>query len=90
MRSTTCDIVERVPLNSVQRNVLVSLRVNQELGVEVRRQSLVATTDSGDVAGSLTPPRLAAILACIEQGREYRAVILKIKGAFVEVEIRPR
>jgi hypothetical protein len=88
--STNCDIVERVPLNSVQKAVLHSLNVGDKLAVEVKGQSLVATTSGGEVAGSLTPPRLAALLACIESGREYLAVVLKLKGALVEVEIRPQ
>ena len=89
-RRTNCDIVESVALNSVQKDVLGSLLVGDELNVEVREESLVATTEEGDVAGSLTPPRLAALLECIDKGYEYKAAILKIRGAYVEVEIRPR
>ena len=88
-KPTTCDIVERVALNSVQRGVLGSLSVGDELNVEVRNESLVATTEQGGIAGSLTPPRLAALLECLDRGYEYKAVILQIKGAYVEVEIRP-
>lgn len=85
-----CDIVEQVPLNSVQGAVLPGLTVQDQLAVEVRDGALVAVTQANEVAGSLTPSSLARLLRCIEQGREYVAIILRIEGALVELEIRPK
>ena len=90
-RETGCDIVEQVPLNSVQADVLTELQTNQALVVELRDNALVAAVSAGgEVAGSLTPSSLAALIRCIEKGHEYSAVVTRISGALVEVEIRPR
>jgi hypothetical protein len=86
----SCDIVERVPLNSVQGDALEKIKVGDSLDVEVQSNSLVAKAESGVVVGSLTPSRLAAFLSCIAKGHEYCAIVVTLRGAFVEVEIRPR
>lgn len=90
-----CNIVERTPLNSPQAAVVSGLRQGDQLEVVLTGQSLVAmrpgtTGQPGQIAGSLTPRSLASLLECMSQGREYVAVVLQIRGAFCEVEVRPR
>lgn len=92
---TNCDIVEVVPLNSVQPNVVSQLRVDDILEVALVGASLVAMrpgagSQQGQIAGSLTPRSLADLLDCIGRGREYVAVVRQLRGGFCEVEIRPR
>ena len=84
-----CNIIERVPLNSPQAAVIAGLRVNQQLNVEQRGGSVVALAGT-TIAGSLTPRRLVDLIECMNQGREYVAVVVTIRGALCEVEIRPR
>lgn len=86
-----CNIVERVPLNSPQAAVVATLTQNQALNVELRGGSVVAVVSaSNNVAGSLTPRRLVELIDCMNQGQQYVAVVLTIRGALCEVEIRPR
>lgn len=84
-----CNIVERVPLNSPKAAVIARLKVSDELNVEQRGASVVALSGT-DIAGSLTPRRLDELIECMNQGRQYVAVVLTIRGALCEVEIRPR
>lgn len=93
--SSDCNIVERVPLNSVQASVLPQLQVGDDLEVAVVGTTLVAMWPGAggqpaQVAGSLTPRRLADLLECIQQGNDYVAAVLQIRGALVQVEIRRR
>jgi hypothetical protein len=65
------------------------LKVTQQLNVE-QRQGVVVALEGTNVAGSLTPRRLVELIDCMNQGRRYIAVVLTIRGALCEVEIRPR
>lgn len=86
-----CNIVERVPLNSPQAAVVATLTQSQELDVQLRGGSVVAVVSaSNSIAGSLTPRRLVELIDCINQGRQYVAVVMTVRGALCEVEIRPR
>ncbi len=86
-----CKIVERVILNSPNPTVLLKLRVGDELDVLLVGKVLVAQPKSGPpAAGALTPARLADLLDCMDKGRKYKAVVLKITGGRCDVEIRPR
>ena len=90
--SGDCNIVERTPLNSPKPNVLQQLKKGDVLDVQpsADKRSIVARKEEVGIAGSLTPRRLAELLECIEQGRKYKATVLELRGAFCEVEIRPR
>jgi hypothetical protein len=88
--SGDCNIIERVPLNSPQAAVVSTLKVNQQLNVALSGGAVVALDGSNNVAGSLTPRRLVDLIDCMNQGRQYVAVVLTIRGALCEVEIRPR
>jgi hypothetical protein len=87
--STDCNIVERVPLNSPQASVVSTLKPGDRLDVELRESVLVAVY-KGTVAGALTPQSLLDLIDCIGKGRHYVANVLQLRGAFCEVEIRPR
>jgi hypothetical protein len=86
--SDDCDIVEKVPLNSPKKAVLATLKVGQDLDVVLVNKSLVARDKAGHDAGSLTPRSLARLIACIEEGNEYLAAVVKVVGGACEVEIR--
>lgn len=90
--SGDCNIVERTPLNSPKSGILSQLKKGDVLDVQPSddKRSIVAVKPAVGVAGSLTPRRLADLLECIEQGRKYKATVVELKGAFCEVEIRPR
>ena len=88
--SGDCNIIERVPLNSVQGLALSFLATGQELEVVSQDARLLALAPNGEIAGSLTPKLLAPLLRCIDSGHVFKAVILKIDGALVELEIRPK
>jgi hypothetical protein len=63
-----CNLVENTNLNSPNRAVLTGLRVGDVLSIEFRPgppRQLVATTSSGDVAGSITSPSMPQIIQCI-------------------------
>ncbi len=66
------------------------LGVGDVLTVEQRDGSVVAVDGAGNVAGSLTPRQLVELIDCMNSGRHYNAVVLTIRGALYEVEIRPR
>lgn len=87
-----CNIVERTPLNSPKSRVLKEIKKGDVLDVRPSEdgRSIVAYDDRREVVGSLTPRRLADLLECIEKGRRYKATVVELKGAFCEVEIRPR
>lgn len=88
-----CAIVEQTVINSPVADVVRDLKVGAQLRVEARKQSahkiLVAVTKDDKVAGSLTPRRLAELLACIEQGNAYVAIVNSRSGGKCGVEIRP-
>lgn len=86
-----CNIVERTPLNSPKSGVLQHMKKGDVLDVRTSDdgRSIVAYKGT-QIAGSLTPRRLADLLECIEKGRKYKATVVELKGAFCEVEIRPK
>lgn len=87
-----CAIFERTRLNSPDKTVLATLRVNDVLKLELKdgRPVLLLAVDSrGRTAGSITSPKLPQIIACIRQGRAYEAEVQTLNGAICEVQIRP-
>lgn len=92
--ATTCDIVERTPLNSPVGAILKTLKVGSVLEVVLDtsggRTLLAVESMPGTRVGSLTPKSLAKLIECIEQGNHYIAVIDKVTGGMYEVEVRRR
>ena len=88
-----CDITEKTNLNSVDRNVLSTIRLGQILEVVFEigpPRRLVAQAPAG-IVGAITSPSMPQIIQCITQGNHaYVAEVLSIRGGICEVEIRPR
>lgn len=90
--SDECDIHERTRLNSPDRTVLATLRVEDVLRLRLENGPpvvLLALDSRGRPAGSITSSRLPQIIQCIRQGRTYQADVLALNGAICEVQIRP-
>lgn len=88
-----CNITEVTTLNSVNRNVVASLRPNDRLAVVFQAgppQRLVAQTQAGATAGSITSPSMLQIIQCIQAGHNYDAVVLSVRSAQCQVRIEPR
>jgi hypothetical protein len=91
-RNGDCNIVERTPLNSPKADVLKKLEKGDVLNVVLSddKRSVLAVKTGVGVAGSLTPRRLADLLECMERGQAYKATVADLRGAFCQVEIRPK
>ena len=77
-----CNITEVTTLNSVNRNVLAGLRPNDQLSVVFQGgppQRLVAQTQAGATAGSITSSSMLQIIQCIQAGHSYDAVVLSVR-----------
>jgi len=88
-----CNIMEVTTLNSVNRNVVAGLRPDDRLPVVFQPgppQRLVAQTQAGATAGSITSPSMLQIIQCIQAGHNYDAVVLSVRGAQCQVRIEPR
>jgi hypothetical protein len=87
-----CNIVEIVPLNSPQPAVVATLSVGGVLDVNLNKQGpnpVLEVLANGQRAGALTHRNHVRIIACIDAGRAYRAVVVSIRGGSVEVRIEP-
>lgn len=80
----------RTPLNSVDPKVLGVLSVGDELQIAERNGSVLAETDDGSIAGSITAPQLSNLLACIAGGYKYVAIVESIHGGTCIVQIKHR
>ena len=88
-----CSIVEKTFVNSPNRNVAGTVRVNDVLVVRFRPgppSVLEVVAQGGAVLGSLTPPSMPQLMACSRSGRSYAATVTSIQGGRVEVRIEPK
>ena len=91
---SSLDVV--TPLNSPNPAVSKNLKKGVVLTVAVQTSAnnvkvLVAEVSDGGVAGSLTPPSLLTIIACIEKGHHYGAMVLDdAAGGIVRIRIQPK
>lgn len=74
-------LVVDTTLNSPEPLVVKTLKKGDKLAVELGRSPqgrdfLLAKTLSGQVAGSLTPPRVLDIMNCLKSGHSYIAEVL--------------
>ena len=80
-------------LNSPVPEVVEKLKKSEVLQVTLSSigsvQILQAVTAAGEIAGSLTPPRLPQIDECIGRGFVYVGIVQEIDGGSVRIEIRP-
>ena len=86
-----CAITERTVLNSPNAAVVGTLSVGDVLDIVLEtqpRNRLVANTQQGQTAGSITSTRIVDIIECIQNGSSYEAEVLSINAGKVEVEIR--
>jgi hypothetical protein len=83
---------EETTLNSANPAVVKTLREGDILTLQAQtpRGPLVAFTANSQEVGSITSALLARILTCIEQGNEYVAEVIKVRGGQVNVEVRHR
>lgn len=87
----TCEtLILNTVLNSPNPEVVSGLDEGDALDIKVQGKSLIAVTQGGGIAGSITLPLMAKILECIRQGFEYVAIVKKIDGGRCDIEIRPR
>jgi len=87
-----CNVVEITNLNSVDRNVVAGLRPGDLLSVVFQPgppQRLVAQTQAGLTAGSITSQSMLQIIQCIQSGVSYTAEIISIRGAQCQIQIQP-
>lgn len=85
-----CNLIEMTLLNSPNRDVLVGLRSGDRLVVRFEQgppQRLLAEDNRGNVAGSITGPKMTQIIQCIRAGHEYNAEVLSVHGSQCRVRI---
>lgn len=83
-------LIFRTTLNSPDPTVVSNLKRRDVLQVSPKTSKgpIEATTDAGEVAGSITAGQMMRLLQCIDDGFEYVAVVLSISGG--RVEVRPK
>lgn len=87
--ATSCPILAfRTPLNSVDPKVLPKLSVGDELWVDERGGVVLAVTDDGEIAGSITSKELSHLLDCMAAGFGYVAIVESINGGTCIVAIK--
>ena len=85
-----CDITEDTTLNSPNRTVLTTLRDGDVLAIELQDGRRLLAKHGAQVAGSVTSASHARILQCMQQGRDYEAVVLSVQGGACRVRLRPK
>jgi hypothetical protein len=88
-----CNISEITRLNSVDRTVLATVRVNDSLSVEFEQgpPSRLVATSGGSTVGSITSGSMIQIIECMTDGAvEYEAIVLEIRGGLCRVQIQPK
>jgi len=85
-----CDIDEITVINSPDRSVLATLRVGDSLIVELLSgppRRLIVKSASGAVVGSITSASLPQLVKCSQNGVQYYAEVLGIRGAVCQVRV---
>ena len=84
------NIFQETTLASPVPEVLQRLIVNQILNLQMQppRGPLLAVTDQGETAGSITTTLLARLITCINDGHQYVAIVRAVNGGKCDVEIR--
>lgn len=89
-----CNIIETTTLNSPVAAVIATLRAGDLLAVVFQPgppQRLVAEQSPGVIAGSITSPSMLQIIQCIRnEGVEYQAEVISVKGAICQIRIQPK
>jgi hypothetical protein len=84
------DLRFHTSLNSPEPSVVAKLATKDVLRLEQRTEGgpLLAVTKSNKVAGSIAGGLLLRLLRCIESGHEFEAVVTKVTGGNVQLEVR--
>ena len=88
-----CNITEFTILSSPDPEVVNTLAKNDVLTIELEGRDperLVAKTNDGSVAGTITSEGMPDIAECIRKSFEYEADVLSVNGGRVEVMVRRR
>ena len=88
-----CDITERTILSSPDPDVVGRLGIGDVLTIELQTHDpvrLLAKTNDGGTAGTITSVRMPEIVKCIRAGFEYDAKVLSVDGGRVEVSVQRR
>jgi hypothetical protein len=93
--SDPCDIVLTTTLANVRASATADLDVNIELDVRLAdaqgRPTVVCTRRKGsDPIGTVLSRGTRNLIACLEQGNEYSAIITNFDYGLIEVRIRRR
>lgn len=86
-----CDIRVETTLNSPDPVVLRGLSEGDALTVVLASQPptrVVALTDSGQIAGSVTAPVLPRLIQCLQSGNSYVAHVLVVREGTCDVLIQ--
>ena len=85
------NIFEETTLASPVPEVLQRLQVGQILRLQLQqppRGPLLAVTDQGETAGSITTTSLTRLIICINDGHQFVALVRAVSGGKCDVEIR--
>jgi len=84
-------LYDRTILNSPVPDVLSKLKKGGVLSLTLSspKGPLLAVTDGGETAGSITSSKMVQLILCIEQGFRFIAIIQDIVGGRCDVLIRP-
>lgn len=91
--SPSCEtLVIRTTLSSPKFDVVASLKERDVLEVEKQGQTgpVIVRTNLGQSAGSITSGHLLRLMQCMDEGHRYVAIVMRIEGGKVEIEVRPR
>lgn len=90
--NTDCSSLQlRTTLSSPKSAVLKTLKKNDQLIVELQKRSgkpiVVARTDKGQEAGSITSSGLAKLIECLQQNHPFKAVVVSVDGGGCVVDV---
>lgn len=91
--TTDCaSLIFSTTLNSPNPDVISGLEIDQVLKVrrpDPTERRILAVTEDGQTAGSITHGKQADLLRCLEEGRSFVAIVKNVAGGACEVQVRP-
>jgi hypothetical protein len=88
--SNCASLDQTVTLNSPNASVIKTLTAGDRLNIELQGSSVVALTQSGAIAGSITFAGIASLKRCLQKGHAYIATVIQVIKGNCEVRIRPQ
>lgn len=82
---------DRTILSSPVPSVLSKLKKDDVLSLHLSdpKGPLLVVTDEGEIAGSITSPKMVQLILCIEAGFSFIVIIQDIQGGRCDVLVRP-